>query len=335
MARGGQARRLATFPGGPRQRSSVHALALGVGMIRKKRLVNRLATAALLGSIAGCEGEPTGFSDPVSVRRFFASLYAVVPDAGALSGSKAAGTAAAAPAAPLIVNAVLRNGPVPRGTGAPSAVLALESSIITGTPGKLRVGGDAPFSRIAVTVPGTVDYWEITLPGPVLDIQVIATGSSSLPNANFLIDASVGNANGFGGSVQQQVRAVDLAASDLAVLVRWNALADVDLHVTDPKGVEVYFGRTSSPEGGRLDLDSNPACNFDGVNQEVITWPLGRAPTGEYKVSVYYWSDCGVPRTDYSVTLMSRGRTIQVLDGTFTGDGSPTTGVDVARLSFL
>lgn len=294
----------------------------------------QLAFVALVGSLAACEGEPTGFSDPVSVRRFLASMYAVMPDAGAATANKLFGMPATAQSAPLIVNAVLKSGAVPRATGGPTAVLALESSIITGTPGKIRVAGDAPFTRIAVTVPGTVDYWEITLPAPVFEIQVIATGSSSLPNASFIMDASVGIAAGYGGSAQQAVQAVDLAASDLAVIVRWNALADVDLHVTDPKGVEVFFGRTSSPEGGRLDLDSNPACNFDGVNQEVITWPLGKAPTGEYKVSVFYWSDCGAPRTDYSVTLMSRGRTIQVLDGSFSGDGSPSTGVDIARLSF-
>ncbi|MFN0179386.1 MAG: YfaP family protein [Gemmatimonadales bacterium] len=304
-------------------------------MANNGKWLTRLTAAGLVVAMAGCEGEPTGFSDPVSVRRFFASMYAVMPVAqGGAATSKLHLSRAAAATAPVIVNAVLRSGVIPRANDGPTGTIVLESSVITGTPGKIRVLGDAPFTRVAVTVPGTVDYWEITLPSPVLDLQVIATGSSSLPNATFTMDAAVGVGSGFGGSSQTIINAVDLASSDIAVIVRWNALADVDLHVTDPKGVEVYFGRTSSPEGGRLDLDSNPACNFDGVNQEVITWPVGQAPPGEYKVSVFYWSDCGAPRTDYAVTLMSRGRTLQVLEGAFTGSGSPSTGVDIGRVTY-
>lgn len=48
----------------------------------------------------------------------------------------------------------------------------------------------------------------------------------------------------------------------------------------------LYFANPRSSDGGQLDLDSNPACRIDGVNQEVITWPLGRASAGEYKIEV-------------------------------------------------
>ena len=304
-------------------------------MNSKGKWLGRLTAAVLAVGAAGCEGEPTGFSDPISVRRFFASVYAVIPDAaGAPAINKLTASSAGAVAAPQVVQAVLRSGEIPRLSNGPTATVLLESSVITGTPGKLRVVGDAPFSRVAITVPGTIDYWELVLPGLVPELQVIVTGSSSLPNVAFIMDAAVGLPGGFGGGSQQAIQAVDLASSDVAVIVRWNALADVDLHVTDPKGVEVFFGRTVSPEGGKLDLDSNPACNFDGINQEVITWPAGKAPPGEFKVSVFYWSDCGVPRTDYSVTLMKGGRPIQVLDGVFTGRGSSTTGVELGRLTF-
>jgi len=296
-----------------------------------------IASWLALGSLLACSGEPTGFTGQISARRFFAAVYAVMPPSGAPAAQRAKEglLGAAAPASdPVIVNGVLQDGAYPKVSAAPAARVVLESSIITGLPAKLRIQGDAPFTRIVLTVPGAFDYWELQLPAPVTDIQVVPTGSSSIPNTSFTMEMAVGIAGGFGKSEVSSVRAVDLAASDVAVILRWNALSDVDLHVTDPKGTEVYFGRTSSPEGGRLDLDSNPACDIDGVNQEVITWPINQAPVGEYKVEVFYWSDCGVPRSDFSVTFMTRGRTLQVVDGNFVGAGSPSRGQEVSRFSF-
>jgi hypothetical protein len=307
------------------------------------RLIGRAAMVALAVTGASCGGDPTGFSGRVSAKRFFAAVYAVLPDEPGGSAPLVAGLekraggpalVAAAAADPILVNGVLRSGLYPVAAGAPGAAFDLESSIVTGMPAKLRVAGDGPFTRIALTVPGAEDYWEIVLPVPVFDIQVVATGASSIPNPSFTIDLAVGNEAGFGKSGQQAVQAVDLANSDIAVILRWNAYSDVDLHVTDAKGVKVYFANPRSAEGGQLDLDSNPACNIDGVNQEVITWPLGRAPLGEYRIEVDYWSDCGVPRSDYGVTFMVRGRTVQVVNGFFEGRTSAAAHHEVARFTF-
>ena len=289
---------------------------------------------ALGTGVAACEGEPTGFSGSVSIERFFAGAYAVMPDG--VSPSAAPGAPKLVPpihraaADPVLVNAVLRTGTWETGAGGANATLALESSVVTGLPAKLRVTGDAPFSRIVIAVPGASDFWELTLPAPVTEIQVIATGSSAIPNAEFSMEAVVGTANGLGAPAQQTVHAVDLANADVAVILRWNAYSDVDLHVTDPKEQEVFFANPTSPEGGRLDLDSNPACRIDGVNQEVITWPAGAAPVGSYKIVVDYWSDCGVARSDYTVTYMVRGQTVQTVNGNFEGPTSASARHEVA-----
>jgi uncharacterized protein YfaP (DUF2135 family) len=288
-----------------------------------------------IGLLSGCEAEPTGFSGQVSIDRFFSGVYAVMPSANTPpAAAKGSFQAAVAAVAAVNVEGVLRQGSYPLAANGVGATLELQSSIITGIPAKLRITGDAPFSRIALAVPGSNNYWEIVLPAAVSQVQLVATGASSIPNSAFTIETAVGTGAGFGMAGQQAVNAVDLANVDLAVVLRWNTLSDVDLHVTDAKNQEVYFGRILTAEGGRLDLDSNPACDFDGVNQEVITWPRGQAPVGGYKINVYYWSDCGQSKTDFSVTLMSRGRTVQVIDGTFLGEGSPSTNQEVARFSF-
>src|SRR5688572_2199883 len=128
-------------------------------MARSRWGFREIVTLGLLAALVACGGEPTGFTGQVSVRRFFAGVYAVMPDGatGAIAtGVKAdlAG-AVAAPSSPIIVNAVLRTGEYAKSSTAPAATVVLESSIITGMPAKMRVQGDAPFTRIALTVPGS------------------------------------------------------------------------------------------------------------------------------------------------------------------------------------
>lgn len=95
----------------------------------------------------------------------------------------------------------------------------------------------------------------------------------------------------------------------------------------------MYWNNPTSPEGGNLDLDSNPACSIDNVNQEIISWPGDAAPDGNYRVFVQYFDDCGIASSAYTVTLNIRGRTTQTLGGTFTGLGGPAVADTVARFA--
>jgi hypothetical protein len=107
--------------------------------------------------------------------------------------------------------------------------------------------------------------------------------------------------------------------SNVQVSVSWDAPSDVDLHVVDPSGTEIYYGNSSSPTGGQLDVDSNPACSIDGRQIENIRWP-GSAPAGLYTVRVDYWDACGVGQTNYLVTVKN-GSSTQTFRGILTGAG--------------
>lgn len=311
-----------------------------------RNLVRFPAAVAAVALVAACEGEPTGYSGQVSVEQFFSAVYAVLPEPGGeqpaarvtgklakLAGAAPARVAAAA-SEPTQVAGAVREGPYPRQAGAPGATIEMESSIVTTMPARVRLVGEGPFTHIAFTVAGAGDYWEIVLPAPVTEVLLIPTAASGMPNLFFPLEVAVGTSAGYGAPSQEGIQAVDLANSDVAVILRWNALSDVDLHVTDANGEKIYFANPRSEEGGQLDLDSNAACNLDGVNQEVISWPLNRAPFGEYKVEVDYWSDCGVARSDYTVTFMVRGRTLQVVTGFFEGESGPTSRHEAGRFSF-
>jgi len=108
-------------------------------------------------------------------------------------------------------------------------------------------------------------------------------------------------------------------SSDVQVSVSWDAPSDVDLHVVEPSGAEIYYANDTSATGGSLDVDSNPACNIDGRQIENIRWNT-RAPGGTYIVRVDYWEDCGVARTNYLVTVKN-GASTQTFTGNFTGLG--------------
>lgn len=73
------------------------------------------------------------------------------------------------------------------------------------------------------------------------------------------------------------------AKAELQVELMWDSnFTDVDLHVTEPGGEEVYFQHMSSREGGQLDHDITT-----GFGPETYTIP--RMARGDYKISLHYF----------------------------------------------
>lgn len=99
------------------------------------------------------------------------------------------------------------------------------------------------------------------------------------------------------------VNGEEVGSGSVQVGITWNTMTDVDLHVTEPSGEEIYYGHTTSATGGSLDLDSNPGCNIDGINAENIFWPEGAAPAGEYAVRVHMYSDCDLGNASGTLTV--------------------------------
>jgi hypothetical protein len=112
-----------------------------------------------------------------------------------------------------------------------------------------------------------------------------------------------------------------MGTGDVQATLRWNNLNDLDLHVLDPDGNEIYFSQPSSPTGGLLDVDSNAGCSEPSTARPVenIYWPTGAAPHGDYQVSVVFYRRCD-PDSDssaFSVTLLVDG-----VSQTFSGEVS-------------
>jgi len=116
---------------------------------------------------------------------------------------------------------------------------------------------------------------------------------------------------------------------DVRFTLVWNAHVDLDLHVLDPCGVEIYFNAPSNSCNGNLgELDVD---NISGgpESTENIFWGDGAAPTGSYQYWVVCYSGCNSEpasftlsrtvdghRTSTSETLATTGGVSQVI--TFT-----------------
>lgn len=102
-------------------------------------------------------------------------------------------------------------------------------------------------------------------------------------------------------------------SGQLQVTLQWDstlqtnglrAREDLDLHVVEPNGCEIYYGNTnrsgttsSCTAVGSLDLDQNAACSQTdnqggyGNDTENVIYPSTGAPSGTYTVIVDDWTD--------------------------------------------
>ena len=181
--------------------------------------------------------------------------------------------------------------------------------------------GSAGFTTIILSVQGREDYYQVTLPSSATLVDLIITLAQELPSATFNLQYAVGTSAVVGAYAGSSIAVIPVGSGDVQVSVAWDVNSDVDLHVVEPGGEEIYYGNDNSASGGVLDLDSNAACTIDGVRNENITWPNSAPPTGTYTVRVDYWAACTQVQTNYVVTVRRQGQSPLVFTGTLTGPG--------------
>jgi hypothetical protein len=218
-------------------------------------------------------------------------------------------------------SAVLRSGAPASGLG-PTVTAPIPSLILLGGTIQVLATATTPFSKIAIVVPGVNDFWELTLLAPTTSVQVLIVFSQEIPKDVFEVQLGGASASAFGVFQKKSVSVINVGTGDVQMNITWDSKADVDLHVLDPSGAEIYWAGRQSPTGGQLDLDSNAGCGSDGPRAENIFWASGLiAPRGEFTVRADYWSACTAPLTNYVVTVNVRGKPPQVFSGVFTGQG--------------
>ena len=111
-----------------------------------------------------------------------------------------------------------------------------------------------------------------------------------------------GNGEGFGlarfGSGGERIGGVEVKVGDPQFTLIWDSEADLDLHVIEPGGSEIYWEVRNGKQGGELDVD-----DVDGHGPENVYWlqdgpdesekVKGRGPAGEYRWYVHYYGGFG------------------------------------------
>ncbi|HLV40311.1 hypothetical protein [Xanthomarina sp.] len=113
-------------------------------------------------------------------------------------------------------------------------------------------------------------------------------------------------------TVYADVLVINVGTGALQVSLSFDNDKDVDLHLIEPNGSHIYYGNETSNNGGFLDLDSNPACTIDGVNNENITYPDDATiEPGIYYVYVDMYENCDpTTATNFVVSVHLNGEEI-------------------------
>jgi hypothetical protein len=207
-------------------------------------------------------------------------------------------------------------GDPPAAGSGPALTVTTNPSVIPGGTTPVLLTADRAFSTAIIAIDGIGGYFRLTLPSPAARVELLVTLSQLLAVSTF------DWVYGAGGDYETApARVVRVGTGDVQVSLSWDTSADVDLHVIDPAGDEVLWLERQVASGGELDLDSNAGCSGDDVRNENVTWPVGGAPSGSYRVLVDYWSNCGVAATEYTVTVNVKGQAPATFTGSFTGEG--------------
>ena len=98
---------------------------------------------------------------------------------------------------------------------------------------------------------------------------------------------------------ESSIRGVAVKVGDPQFTLIWDTDADLDLHVIEPGGKEIYWEEPKGKQGGELDVD-----NTKGFGPENIYWLVesdgpgsakvkGPGPAGDYQWFVVYWGGFG------------------------------------------
>jgi hypothetical protein len=245
--------------------------------------------------------------------------------------------------------ATFHPGALPAPQGSLSVTVPTSATGINGGTSSFDISGSAVIVTVYVSVSGQTGYWSIPVPAGNTLASVLLTFASALGatqdgGSSLQLSIIFEVADGSGNvsppqAVPTQITVV--GTGDVEVALSWDVDNDLDLHVVDPTGNEVFYGNAFDPTSGvqLLDLDSNAGCEIDGINNEHVVWPQGKAPSGTYTVRVDNWQNCTSTAANYTVTVEVKGQATKTFSGSFLAtdpgdEGAEGAGVTITTFSF-
>ncbi|MCL2097861.1 MAG: hypothetical protein FWH23_03775 [Bacteroidales bacterium] len=198
-----------------------------------------------------------------------------------------------------IANSSYQSGALPSATAAtPFSTINMNSSVIPGGSSFITVTNDDSITEFYLAVNGVEGY---------LVVPAATTRADNIYNLILLISQNLARNFSFiisGRTSSGQVLSatsinltyVAVGSGALQVSLSFDKSKDVDLYVVRPNGQVIYYGNRGGydDEGNRwgLDLDSNPGCSLDHINNENVFFPAAYLLNGKYEVWVNLYSNC-------------------------------------------
>jgi hypothetical protein len=231
-------------------------------------------------------------------------------------------------------------GAMPAATSdiAVTSIESLNNTIWAGQVNKALSGRLAGTGRaIAIGFPDDAGYWivpagaaDLNMPDELTWSAKVSFADTLAAGTHELMVAAIDGAGRFGPAATLTLavrdRQLDLADTRLAIALRWDTEADLDLHVVVPGDppIVVWAGNLNSyvppppgepvdpgaaAAGGVLDYDSNAQCQIDGRREENVVWRGAPAipPGGSYAVLVDTFSLCAATTAHWSVDVFVDG----------------------------
>lgn len=98
-------------------------------------------------------------------------------------------------------------------------------------------------------------------------------------------------------------------SGDLRINLQWYSKTDLDLHVIDPCGNEIFFSRRKASCGsgtGNLDLDANAIIGTTNRPQENIYWLKPKAGTYTVKVVCFKYREKTAQSLNFNVSIVDK-----------------------------
>jgi len=236
------------------------------------------------------------------------------------------GVVGGASAGPGAGQATYHEGALPAPSGVLTVSVPTSAMGINGGSSSFEITASATIVTIYASVQGQTGYWSIPVPPDSLLANVLLTfaqelGGGTAATVPLVILFEVADALGDISAPQATPTTITVVGTGaVEVSLNWTVSNDLDLHVIDPTGYEVYYGNQTDATGTieLLDLDSNAACSIDGVDAEHVVWPVGKAPHGKYTVRVDNYDNCQNVAASYTVTYQVAGQAPQTFVGSFT-----------------
>lgn len=198
---------------------------------------------------------------------------------------------------------------------------------------------DHDATAVAISIAGDVGYWVLPAGVPsasALDAPTFAAelafASSLRPGPHEIVVRAVDAQRRFGPPTVKSIAITERGLPDgkLVISLSWDNGANLDLHVVDPVGVEIFKRNINSYEpgppggpreapgtthdGGVLDFDSHAECAPDGLSTESVVW-TDAPPRGHYVVRVDTFSLCGEPVARWRVQAFLGGVRVGASEG--------------------